>query len=485
MSTEEVAFLSAAELMSAYGRREISPTEVTAVTLERIARLNPKLNAYLAVDHDGAMAAAQEAERTWAQPGEKPLLCGVPISIKDLIYTSWLPTTFGSLLFKDYYSSHSAPVVERVQAAGAIVLGKTNTPEFGLIDMTMNKLGNDGRNPWSLDHTCGGSSGGAGAAVAAGLGPLAIGTDGAGSIRIPSFYNGIYGLKPTFGRIPHDGWKGAPRTSHQGPMTRTVRDAALIMQAASGAHERDPLSMTETPPDFLAALEPQSLQGTRVALSLDYGYIEPDPEIGQAVLAASDLLRDFGCEIKESNPPQLEPIEGTADTTGPDEYAWAVHLRPDLPEHFDQLTGYARRIIEPAPATPAWKYSLAVRAREAWAAATHRWFDDHDFLLAPVMALTAPRCDERRRFGEGRPWPGSFLPIFNASGNPAASVPFGFHSNGLPLAVQIVGRLGDDVGVLRMSAAIEEARPWAGRWPPLAKESAPAGKEQTDRGGGQ
>jgi aspartyl-tRNA(Asn)/glutamyl-tRNA(Gln) amidotransferase subunit A len=470
MSREEVAFLSGTELLSAYRGRQLSPVEVTTATLERIDRLNPKLNAYLAVDHDGAMNAAREAERIWAQPGEKPLLCGVPISIKDLIYTSWLPTTFGSVVFKDYYSPHSAPAVERVQAAGATVLGKTNTPEFGLIDMTMNKLGDDGRNPWNLDHTCGGSSGGAGAAVAAGLGPMAIGTDGAGSIRIPSFYNGIYGLKPTFGRIAHDGWKGAPRTSHQGPMTRTVRDAVLVMQAASGPDGRDPLSLPQDPPSFFQALEPGPLHGTKVALSLDYGYLELDPEIRQAVLAASDLLRSLGCEIVESDPPRQEPVAGAADTTAPDEYAWAAHLKPDFAEHFGELTGYARRIIEPGMTTPAWKYSLAVRAREAWAAAVHHWFEGYDFLLAPVMALTAPRCDERRPIDQDHPWPGSFLPIFNASGNPAASVPFGFHSNGLPLAVQIAGRWGDDVGVLRMSAAIEAARPWADKWPTIAKE---------------
>ena len=475
MSSEEIAFLSATELLEAYRKRELSPVEMTRATLERIDRLNPKLNAYLAIDHDGALAAAGEAERTWAQPGERPLLCGVPISIKDLILTSWLPTTFGSLAFKDYYPPHNAPVVDRVRAAGAIVLGKTNTPEFGLIDSTQNRLAGDGRNPWNLDHTCGGSSGGAGAAVAAGLGPLAVGTDGAGSIRIPALHNGIFGLKPTFGRVPHDGWKGAPYTSHQGPLTRTVRDAALIMQVASGPDERDPLCMRDAPPDFFAALEPGTLRGTKVALSLDYGYIEPDPEIRQAVLDASDLLHSLGCEIIESHPPRQErPSTIVGDTTGPDEYAWAFRLKPDIAEHFDDLTSYGRGIVESGMAVPAWKYSAAVRRREAWAASVHRWFEDYDFLLAPVMALTAPRTDEQRRLEEGRPWPGAFLPIFNASGTPAASVPFGFHSNGLPLAVQIAGRWGDEVGVLRMCAAVEAARPWADHWPAIAREGAAA-----------
>jgi aspartyl-tRNA(Asn)/glutamyl-tRNA(Gln) amidotransferase subunit A len=318
--------------------------------------------------------------------------------------------------------------------------------------------------------------------VAAGLGALAIGTDGAGSIRIPSFYNGIYGLKPTFGRIPHDGWKGAPYTSHQGPMTRTVRDAALIMQAASGPDQRDSLCMRDAPPNFLEALEPQTLRGTKVALSLDYGYIETDPEIRQAVLEASDLLRGLGCEVVESDPPRQPEVPGTIDTTGPDEYAWAVRLKPDFTEHLDELTGYGRRIIESGTSAPAWKYSAALRRREAWAAAVRRWFKDYDFLLSPVMGQTAPRCDEQRRPEDWLTWPGRFLPIFNASGNPAASVPFGFHSNGLPIGVQIVGRWGDDVGLLRMCAAIEAARPWADAWPAIARESAAAGELERTRG---
>lgn len=478
MSNEEIAFLSAAELLEAYGRRELSPVEVTEVTLRRIERLNPKLNAYLVIDREGALTAAREAERRWSQPGEKPLLCGVPVSIKDLLYTTWLPTSHGSLVFKDYYHPHNAPVVDRLLAAGAVIVGKTNTPEFGLLDITRNRLGEDGRNAWNLDHSAGGSSGGAGSAVAAGLAPLAIGTDGAGSIRIPAFYNGVFGLKPTFGRVPHDGWKGAPRTSHQGPMTRTVRDAVLVMQAISGPDDRDALCLREPPPDFLQALTPRSLHGAKVGMSLDYGYIQTDPEIRQSVLDAADLLRGFGCEIIESDPPRLERWPDEADPTPPEEYTYALHLKPDFAEHLDELTDYGRAIIEAGMATFGWKYIAALRSREAWAAATLRWFEDFDFFLAPMMGQMAPRCEETRHLAEGAPWPGAFLPIFNGSGNPASSVPFGFHRNGLPLAVQIVGRRGDDVGVLRISAMIEAARPWAAHWPPIARDAGVAAESR-------
>ncbi len=468
MPNDDVAFLSAAELLTAYAKHDLSPVEVTEVMLRRIDRLNPTLNSYICVDHEGALTAARAAERTWAQPGEKPLLCGVPISIKDLLYTTWLPTTHGSLVFKGHMHHQNSPAVDRVLAAGAVVLGKTNTPEFGMIDVTKNRLMDEAVNPWDLERTAGGSSGGAGNAVAAGLGPLAIGTDGAGSIRIPAFCNGIFGLKPTFGRVAHDGWRGAPHTSHQGPMTRTVRDSVLLMQAISGPDPRDWLSIQEPAPNFFDALDKRLLAGTRVAYSFDYGYMDVDPEIKQSVEEAAQLLQSLGCELIESHPPRQEQGSGLS-MSSPEEYAYARQIKPDFDEHFDDLTDYGRHSIETALTTPAWQFADASRRREQWAAAINRWFRDFDYFLAPVMGMPAPRCDAPH-LQQKYLWPGNFLPLFNANGSPAASIPFGFHSNGTPLGVQIAGRAGDDVGVLHMSAAIEGARPWADRWPPIAKQ---------------
>jgi aspartyl-tRNA(Asn)/glutamyl-tRNA(Gln) amidotransferase subunit A len=366
--------------------------------------------------------------------------------------------------------------VDRVLAAGAVVLGKTNTPEFGLLDVTHNRLLGEAVNPWDLDRTAGGSSGGAGNAVAAGLGPLAIGTDGAGSIRIPAFYNGVYGLKPTFGRIAHDGWRGAPHTSHQGPMTRTVRDTVLLMQAIAGPDPRDWLCIPDAPPNFLEALDQRSLAGTRVSYSIDYGYMDVDAEIRRSVEDAAQLLRDLGCELIESHPPRQEQGGGLS-LSSPEEYAYARQIKPDFDEHFDELTDYGRRAIEAALVTPAWQFADSTCRRERWAAAVNRWFRDFDYFLAPVMSMPAPRCDAPH-LQQKYAWPGNFLPVFNANGSPAASIPFGFHSIGVPLGVQIAGRWGDDVGVLRLSAAIEAARPWADRWPPIAtadlREHAPA-----------
>jgi Asp-tRNA(Asn)/Glu-tRNA(Gln) amidotransferase A subunit family amidase len=211
-------------------------------------------------------------------------------------------------------------------------------------------------------------------------------------------------------------------------------------------------------------------------MSIDYGYMEVDGEIQQSVLDASELLTSLGCQIFESHPPRREAGDGGIDLLSPEEYAYALLVKPDFDHHFDELTDYGRRTMEAAREMPAWKFSQAVRRREAWSAAVRRWSETFDYFLAPVMGETAPRCDAPPVYEQRRPWPGNFLPVFNQAGLPAASVPFGFHSNGLPVAVQIVGRFGDDAGVLRLAAAIEAARPWADRWPAIATEAAVAGR---------
>jgi aspartyl-tRNA(Asn)/glutamyl-tRNA(Gln) amidotransferase subunit A len=469
-SSIEPPFLSAAELLDAYAARALSPVEAIQTILDRIDRIDPHLNSYLAVDHEGALTAARAAEEAWHRPGETPPLCGVPVSIKDLVYTSWLPTTHGSLAFKDYLHPHNSIAVDRLLAAGAIVLGKTNTPEFGLIDMTRNRLAPDCRNAWGQQYTAGGSSGGAGAAVAAGLGPLALGTDGAGSIRIPAFYNGIFGLKPTFGRIAHDGWKGSPYTSHLGPMTRTVRDAALMMQVISGPHSRDAYALDQPPPDFLNDLATdRSFSGTKVAISFDCGYLPVDPEIKSAVAEAADLLRSLGCDLIECDPPRSPAADLDFTGTAAEEFEYARSILPDIEKHLDDLTNYGRVVVEAGMTALGWQYRHVTRQREEYATAVREWFRPFDYFLSPVMGAMPPKWDAKRHFDRDHPWPGLFLPLFNATGQPAASVPFGFHSNSLPLAVQLVGRHGDDAGLLQLCATIETARPWSHRWPSITK----------------
>ncbi|MGH8239368.1 MAG: amidase [Steroidobacteraceae bacterium] len=223
--------LSATQLLEGYARRDFSPVEVFEECLQRIERLNPLLRAYLAVNTEDGRRAALTAERVWRAPGDKPVLCGVPVSVKDTIEMRGLPTTYGSLAFKENYQDDSE-IVLRLRRAGAVIVGKTNTSEFALLSAVRNRLGDPGCNPWNVEHTCGGSSGGAAAAVAAGLGQLAVGTDSAGSIRAPAAYNGIFGFKPTYQRIPSvQRWRAAPGRSHNGPLSRTVRDGALLMLA--------------------------------------------------------------------------------------------------------------------------------------------------------------------------------------------------------------------------------------------------------------
>jgi aspartyl-tRNA(Asn)/glutamyl-tRNA(Gln) amidotransferase subunit A len=473
MSNDSLCLLSASELLEAYRRRELSPVDVTRAVLDRIDRLNPKLNAYLYVDHERALASAKAAADIWARPGAKPLLLGVPVSVKDLVPTKDMPTTSGSLVFKDHYPERDAPVVERLKAAGAVLLGKTNTPELGLIGATRNRLGEEGRNPWDLDHTCGGSSGGAGAAVAAGLGPLAVATDGAGSIRIPASFNGCYGIKPTFGRIPTHELTGAPWSSTLGPISRTVRDAAYFLAATSGPDDRDAICLEEPPPDFFAAFSPLALgagRRPRVALSFDLdGHATLDPEVAAALSDTADALRDLGCEVVEACPPVESGPEAAAMIPA-DEYAFDPGLFED---HFDELTPYAQRTLKAGKEMPAWRYALIWRRRERYRRAVQRWFRDFDFFLTAATAHPAgPVGGEVTAIAGTEVQPGWviwYTAMWNRAGNPAASVPAGFSSSGLPLAVQVVGRLGDEVGVLALSAALEAARPWASNWPELAR----------------
>ncbi len=463
--------MSAGELLAGYARHDFSPVEVVREIFERIDRLNPELRSFLALNTDDALASARAAEDAWRSSGDKPLLCGVPVSIKDSIEVGGLPTTYGSLPFKDNRQP-DAELVRRVRLAGGVITGKTNLPEFALYSAVDNRLGPPGRNPWDLDRTCGGSSGGAGSSVAAGLGPLAVGTDSGGSVRTPAAVNGIFGLKPTYQRIPAvQTWRAAPGRSHNGPMTRTVRDAALMMQALAGADARDAESNLPPVGDYLAFAD-GGVRVLRVAVSYDFGQgYRVNPEALALVGEAADLFAELGCEVVEADPPTLEEPEelepGVWAYAG-DHYAAAEAMIPNFIEkHLDDLTVYTRPIYERAPEAKAWQYRRILRRNRAFGQRMQAWFRDYDFLLSPLVGPALPVKEAAPR-DRSKP-PRSFVVPFNHTYNPAASVPFGFSASGLPLSVQVVGRLYDDVGVLRMAAAVERARPWAHRWPALAE----------------
>ncbi|MGH7318514.1 MAG: amidase [Candidatus Rokuibacteriota bacterium] len=467
-----LCWLSASELAALIRKKKASPVEVVDAVLDRIDRLNPRLNAYVTVTAERARKAARAAERALGRrsAGLGPLH-GVPFSVKDLVVTKGVRTTFGTPLYRDNVPTEDAPMVERLQAAGAILIGKTNTPTFGWIGATHNLLFGITRNPWDLERTPGGSSGGASAAVAAGLAPLAIGTDGGGSIRIPSAFAGIFGLKASFGRIPVYPASAAWSLSHIGPMTRTVADAALMLQVSAGPDERDPTSLPAARVDYRKALS-QGVKGLRLAFAGDLGFTEAvDPEVAAVCARATRAFRELGGRVETVSPRWPSPQE-----------CWfeifcggiATRLAP-YRDRRDEIEPGLLKIIEATLANPPTRFVEAWFERLAWWQHPRAFFEKYDLLLTPTVACPAfPVGLDNPAEIAGHPvGPYSWTPFtfpFNLTGQPAASVPCGFTTSGLPVGLQIVGRRFDDVTVLRAAAAFERARPWAHTRPPLDSE---------------
>jgi aspartyl-tRNA(Asn)/glutamyl-tRNA(Gln) amidotransferase subunit A len=470
LSPDDLAFMPATTMAAAIRSRKLSPVEVTRAILERIEKLNPRLNAYLTVDGEGAMRAARRAEQAVVNGAQVGPLHGVPVSIKDLTCTRGLRTTFGSLLHREYVPDHDAGAVERLRAAGAIILGKTNTPEFGLMGSTENRLGEPCRNPWNPERTSGGSSGGAGSAVAAGLGPLALGTDGGGSVRIPSGFCGVFGLKPTFGRVPHHSDFGGWGTlSVTGPIARTVADAALMLDAMVGAHPEDPYSLPAPRRPFRQAMK-GDLHGLRAAWSGDLGYGAVDPEVRRIAEAAARRFADFGCIVEEEHPGIEDPL-----TTGVFVNLAATYTAGELEgvsaEQETLLTEYAIAFRDYGQRVTGLQVVQANRGRFVMWARLRDFFRRYDLLLTPTLSVPAFPIGQEPRVINGRqvlPFGWSpFTPPFNLSGQPAASVPCGWSTDGLPVGLQIVGRPFEETTVLRAAAASEAAQPWQQRRPPL------------------
>ncbi len=309
MASDELCWMPAADLAAAIARKKVSPVEAVDAVLGRIDKTKV-LNAYVTVDGEGARQAARAAERALTRRSARPgPLHGVPFSVKDLVWTKGMRTTFGTPLYRDNVPAEDAPVVARLKAAGGILIGKTNTPTLGWIGITDNLLFGVTRNPWDLERTPGGSSGGAGAAVAAGLAPLAVGTDGGGSIRKPAAFCGIFGHKPSYGRWPLYPHGAAWSLSHAGPMTRTVKDAALMMNVCSGPDERDQYSLPADGVDYVRALK-GSLKGLRVAYSETLGFAPTvAAEVSAATAKAAGAFRELGCRVKTIDPEWPSPYE--------------------------------------------------------------------------------------------------------------------------------------------------------------------------------
>jgi Asp-tRNA(Asn)/Glu-tRNA(Gln) amidotransferase A subunit family amidase len=450
---------------------EISPVELVDAALERIARGDPALNAFTVVLAAEARAAARQAEAAVARGEQAPLL-GVPVSIKDHIWMRGVPATNGSLAYRDFIPDVDCEAVARLRAAGAVIVGKTNNPEFCYRGTTDNRVFGLTRNPWNLERTPGGSSGGAGASVAAGMAPIALGTDGGGSVRIPASFCGVVGHKPTFGLVPKEpGFKGWKTLSVDGPITRTVRDAALVLSVLAGPAAADDMTYPVPAQDYVAAATRDSdVSRLRVAFSVDMGFAPVDPDVRRAFAAAMETLASLGCELTEAHPATANPMEMWNLFACCEGYA---SEGPLLERWESQMSDGTADIIRAGRDLAGWEYVDALHARGAFTRVWSEFFAHHDLLVTPCMQLTAFGVDVLSPSSiDGialdpffDDWCSLVLPA-NLTGQPAISVPMGFGEGGLPAGLMIMGRRFDDATVFELAAAFERATPWKDRSPP-------------------
>ena len=462
---DDITRLSATELIGLYRRGELSPVEATRAVLDRIDAVNARTNAYCLVRGDEALASAGASERRWGAGQPAGLVDGVPVSIKDLLLTDGWPTRRGSLTIDEAGPwTVDAPAVARLREHGAVLVGKTTTPEFGWKGVTDSPLTGVTRNPWDPARTPGGSSGGSAAAVASGLAPLSVGTDGAGSIRIPASFCGIVGLKPTQGRVPVYPPSTFGTLSHVGPMARTVADAALLLDVIGAPDIRDSLALDRQPP-VSAQLDVARLAGRRVAYSPALGYAAVDPEVEAAVRAAVSALEAHGALVSLADP-------GFASPRPAFDVLWnagAARVVADIPEdRRDLIDPGLAEAAEAGRRYSAIEYLQALRERSELGIAMGAFHQTYDLLVTPTEPIAAFAAGAEVPEGSAeRGWP-SWTPFtypFNMTHQPAATVPCGFSAAGLPIGVQVVGPRHADALVLSACAAIESALPWRDRWP--------------------
>jgi len=474
-TAQDLCFLPAIEMAAAIRQRELSPVEIVIALLDRIERVNPKLNAFTVVLAEEARAAARRAEAAALRGEVSGPLHGVPFTIKDLTATRGVPTQRGSKAWAGFVPEESALLVDRLLAAGGIFLGKTTSPEMGSKGITESLLHGTTNNPWDTSRIAGGSSGGAAAAVAAGLGPLAHGNDGGGSIRIPAACCGVVGLKPSYGRVASFPPSSFFTLAHQGPITRTVADCALMLTAIAGPDDRDPYSLAERDVDYVAALDGASVTGLRIAYSRDLNLASVDPRVTALTDAAAQLFAGaLGAEVEEATPDVPNPEQAMLTM-------WSVAMGTGAVDFI--LDRAAREEVDPA------LLMLLERAEQTSAMEYHRasstfrgefyrrmieFFGDYDLLLSPTIAIPpfphpgwmpGPTEIDGQSINPLLGWLLTYP--FNLTGQPAISVPCGFTDDGLPVGLQIVGRRHADIAVLRAAAAYEQAAPWAHVRPPV------------------
>ncbi len=467
-TTDDLAFMPAHRLAPLIRSGSVSPVESVEAVLARIEAVEPAINAFTLVTAEAARAEAKRAEAAVKAGAPLGPLHGVTVTIKDLAGIEGLPTLRGSHIFVGEIARTSAPFVQRLKAAGAIVVGKTTTPECGWIGLGRSPLTGDTHNPWKHGFTPGGSSAGAAAAAAAGCGPLHQGTDAAGSIRVPAHFCGLAGLKPSYGRIPmvpvglHD------LASHGGPMARSVGDVALMLSVMAGAHPEDHTCLDAPPADYVGRLR-DGIAGKRIAFSPDLGHVRVDPEVAALVRAGLTAFTEAGAIVEEPGTPWGA---GGVDLA---RFFWRAHFSSFgrfLPEWRDRMDPHLVACIEDGQAVTASDYQMQRERKYAWCSQIGRWFEDWDYLVTPTASVAAFPVGQLAPDGwaqhrwDWMEW-AEFSYPFNFTGAPAASVPCGMTADGRPVGLQIVGRRFDDLGVLQAAAAFEAARPWEHLRPPL------------------
>ena len=474
----EICRMDAVKLAKSIRAKELSPSEVIEAVLTRMEALEPHLHAFCTPTPDLARREAKRIEKALLAGDEVGPLAGVPVGIKDLVCTAGIRTVSGSFAYENFVPDEDDVVVERLKHAGAIIIGKTNVPEFGYSAVGHNPVFETTRNPWNLECTSGGSSAGSGAAVAAGVGPFAIGSDGGGSIRIPAAHCGLFGMKASMGRVPlypgtkderYPGVSSWESLEHIGPLSRTVADGALMLSViGSGPDARDRHSLPKPDFDWMASCH-GGVKGLRVAYSADWGYAAVDPEVRKVVGDAVKVFeRDLGCIVEEAHPGFEDPylafwgvVALESDLRG---------LRAMVAKHGHHMTPHIVDFIM-RPWT-AEELTDAVMVRKAVNNKMWRFMSRYDLLLTPTLAVPPFQLHVQgpeKIDGNIVPpfkWLAFTFP-FNLTGQPAATVPAGFSKDGLPVGLQIVGRHLDDPTVMRAATAFEMAQPWRDKWPSL------------------
>ncbi|MFW9999158.1 MAG: amidase [Candidatus Hodarchaeota archaeon] len=468
MNEEEIYYMSACEMAEKIKTQELTSLEITEVIIKRIKEINPLINAYCTTTFELAREMAIEADERVKKNEDIPLLNGVPTSIKDLELIKGVRTTFGSKIFENYFPSEDSIVVKRLKEAGCVILGKTNTPEFGFKGVTDNLIFGATLNPWNLEKTSGGSSGGAAASVVCGMGPIAQGSDGGGSIRHPACFCGAYGLKPSLGRVPIYPRKPSPITNLSviGPITRYVSDAALMLDVIKGPFEGDRFSLPKDSANYFAHIN-ETPNKLKIGYSLNLGYAKIiNNEIEKAIIKSVYKFESLGWNVEEVKFQGIDP--SVAFSTH-----WLINLGYSLEPYLDEWKDKIDPLLVFWAETGLKSSSLlpdAMKIRNEFYYSIFESFKNYDILITPTttvpafeIGIAAPTSIEGVDVGPTGWQPFTFP--FNFTGHPAASIPCGWASNNLPIGMQIVAKRFEELLILQVSKAFEELAPWQDKKP--------------------